>query len=1292
MKNSKKILFVLASMVLTSGLIGCKTKNNPTSSLSSSSDSSVSSEQTSNSLSSSELTSSESSTSASTTTSGSSIDVTSDTSSDTSTTSDSASDTSTTSDSSSDASTTSESSSQSSSSSSSSESITHTFSDWTITTEPTLTNGGVATRHWIDDPTHVETENIPNLADTSVWSVSESVKETNYEGGYTTYTSEYGSVTITSVKKYGNWEFKDDNLTFGGQTTLLKKSSVGLNDIEKTVTLPNRFVKIDVKTEDHEKYKLEQGSDYHFEEKDGVFTSNNSKQPGTTASMTFTPKVDGTISYSVFCSGETNYDYFYDSKNPNDKIGNEKGQTKEITWELKANEPFTFNYLKDEYGGDYGLDQAVISNIKFEVLDTAVPTKDDFVIIDYTDNGEILDPMVTLKDSKVELSDYKKDGYILDGWYDKTLTNKYTDETIFNDYTILHAKLAESYKVTLVLNNGEDNLEYHFKKGEKALLDEPFMKGHVFAGWYTTSTFEENSLFNPEISNQNDVVLYAKYDKAPDYVGEYTTKEVYNEYTLGVIRYNLVIDERGNITNFGTSQKSGKVTSFDKETGRIECEIDGVPSFMYYYDGSIIAPITPSTTSFGSEVLIGAKNGLSKSGQYSFKDANNKFTTKFIGFLSNEKTYCVGIINDKFYTDLQISNIDKEAIDLTTINSSSYTKLKSFIVKDNSGNVLLAKGKDYNTWVDLEAPYGTYSNNEFTISFNGMGNYSDSNGKNGQYTLLDSENNIVGVTIGYGENVSEYFEYTLNGDSFTYEKPMVTITFNTGEGHEIIEPLEVNKNVPIALENAKDETDYIFEGWYIDPACRVKITDKYTPKSNVTIYAKYVEAVKLYVYENIDSTSEPYEKKYKMDDVVTVDEPSKAGYTFAGWYTTPTFEPGSEWENGSPITKNTSIYAKYDIAETYVGDYAGVYIRGTDATGGTSTISGNESLTINSDLTGSFTGLDAAFEFDANDRTRLVITKYRTASYTYTYNSWWNANDRLLVAITSTTKSSVYLFSGNGETDISTSVKASYWDSGETRIISYTDSKNQNHIIFIYNDNVYFNVRVLDASNNEVSDVTTVYSLTSTTIVTEDLKFMFVSSDTGLVLDKTEKNINLNGSYGMQNVYPGVSGMNSLSSEIVVTNGNRITVPELDYDDVKDKEFAIVGDTNEISIGSTYSGYYGAFNENIIVICKKDFYVTSLYDSYIGCKLNNGEDVSKLSTKVHVSGEYSNLNFYAVSFYYDGILRDSVFCDGTNVYAGVEFVFEGDTKEIDESGVYKVYYNSKCIYEVNNGQMTAVNE
>lgn len=1257
MKNSKKILFVLASMVLTSGLIGCKTKNNPTSSLSSSSDSSVSSEQTSNSLS-SEVISSE--TTSETTSVGTS--------------------------------TTSEPSSESSSSSSSSESITHTFSDWAITTEPTLTTGGVATRHWIDDPTHIETENIPNLADTSVWSVSESVKETNYEDGFTTYTSEYGSVTITSVKKYGNWEFKDTNLTFGGQTTLVKKSSVGLDDIEKTVTLPNHIVKVDVTTGDFEKYKLEQGNGYHFEEKNGTFTSNNSKQTDTTASMTFTPKVDGTISYSVFCSCETTYDYFYDSKNPNDKIGNEEGQTKEITWQLKANETFTFNYLKDEYGGDRGQDQAIISNIKFEYLDASIPTKDDFVIIDYTNNGEILDPMVAVKDSKVKLSDYKKDGFILDGWYDKTLTKKYTDETIFNEYTVLHAKLAESYKVTLVLNNGEDNLEYHLKKGEEAILDEPFMKGHVFAGWYTTSTFEEDSLFNPEISNQNDVVLYAKYDKAPDYVGEYTTKEVYNEYTLGVIRYNLVIDERGNITNFGTSQKSGKVTSFDKETGRIECEIDGVPSFMYYYDGSIIAPITPSTTSFGSEVLIGAKNGLSKSGQYSFKDSNNKFTTKFIGFVSNEKTYCIGIMNDKFYTDLQISNIEKETIDLTTINPSSYTQLKSFIVKDSSGNILLAKGKDYNTWVDLEAPYGTYSNNEFTITFNGMGNYSDSNGKNGRYTLLDSENNIVGVTIGYGVNVSEYFEYTLSGDSFTYEKPMVTITFNTGEGHEIIEPLEVNKNVPIALENAKDETDYIFEGWYIDPACRVKITDKYTPKSNVTIYAKYVEAVKLYVYENIDSTSEPYEKKYKMNDVVTVDEPSKAGYTFAGWYTTPTFEPGSEWENGSPITKNTSIYAKYDIAETYVGDYVGVYIRGTTTTGGTSTISGNESLTINSDLTGSFTNRDATFEFDANDRTRLVITKYLTASYSNSFNGWWNENDRILVAISSTTKSSVYLFSGNGETDISTNVKASYWDSGETRIISYTDSKNQNHIIFIYDGNVYFNVRVLDASNNEVSDVTTVYSLASTTIVTENLKFKFISSDTGLVLEKTEKNINLNGSYGMQNVYPGVSGMSSLSSEIVVTNGNRITVPELDYGDVKDKEFAIVGDTNEISIGSTYSGYYGAFNENIIVICKKDFYGTSLYDSYIGCKLNNGEDVSKLSTKVHISGEYSNLNFYAVSFYYDGVLRDSVFCDGTNVYVGVEFVFEGDTKEIGESGVYKVYYNSKSIYEVNNGQMTAINE
>ena len=111
----------------------------------------------------------------------------------------------------------------------------------------------------------------------------------------------------------------------------------------------------------------------------------------------------------------------------------------------------------------------------------------------------------------------------------------------------------------------------------------------------------------------------------------------------------------------------------------------------------------------------------------------------------------------------------------------------------------------------------------------------------------------------------------------------------------------------------------------------------------------------------------------------------------------------------------------------------------------------------------------------------------------------------------------------------------------------------------------------------------------------------------------------------------------------------------------------------------------------LLLCCQKDSFGKSFYDSYIGCKLNDGEDVSKLSTKVHVSGEYSNLNFYAVSFYYDGVLRDSVFCDGTNVYVGVEFVFEGSTTEIGSSGTYKVYYNSNCIYEVNNGQMTAVN-
>ena len=160
MKNSKKVLLVLASIVLAGVLSGCNGNNS-------------SSDTPSSNSTSSQVTSSESSSSASsnpTTSAPSSVPTTS-------------------------------------APTSSEAPHTHSYGAWTITTAPTTTATGVATRTCVDSD-DTETATVPVLTDTSVWSVKSTTPATCENAGSVTYTSTYGDVTVTLDPinhNYGAW-------------------------------------------------------------------------------------------------------------------------------------------------------------------------------------------------------------------------------------------------------------------------------------------------------------------------------------------------------------------------------------------------------------------------------------------------------------------------------------------------------------------------------------------------------------------------------------------------------------------------------------------------------------------------------------------------------------------------------------------------------------------------------------------------------------------------------------------------------------------------------------------------------------------------------------------------------------------------------------------------------------------------------------------------------------------------------------------------------------------------------
>ena len=89
----------------------------------------------------------------------------------------------------------------------------HDWNSWTLVSNPTLTETGVAKRTCKRNSNHVETkDDVPNLSDTNVWTAGEKHEPTEEGDGSQVFTStEYGTVTVTypalnHEHEWGNWE------------------------------------------------------------------------------------------------------------------------------------------------------------------------------------------------------------------------------------------------------------------------------------------------------------------------------------------------------------------------------------------------------------------------------------------------------------------------------------------------------------------------------------------------------------------------------------------------------------------------------------------------------------------------------------------------------------------------------------------------------------------------------------------------------------------------------------------------------------------------------------------------------------------------------------------------------------------------------------------------------------------------------------------------------------------------------------------------------------------------------
>ncbi|MBU3180995.1 SpoIID/LytB domain-containing protein [Clostridium psychrophilum] len=212
---------------------------------------------------------------------------------------------------------------------------------------------------------------------------------------------------------------------------------------------------------------------------------------------------------------------------------------------------------------------------------------------------------------------------------------------------------------------------------------------------------------------------------------------------------------------------------------------------------------------------------------------------------------------------------------------------------------------------------------DYAVSF-------DSQGGNAVSSKIVSYNSVIATPVapaktGYtfggwykeskGANAWNFTNNSVTSNTILYAKwtaNKYTVSFNS-QGGKAVSSKIVSYNSVIATPVAPTKTGYTFAGWYKQVGCSTAwnfATDKVA--ANTTLYAKWTMN-KCTVTFNSQGGKAVSSKIVNYNGLITTPvAPTKAGYTFAGWYK----QTGclSVWNfKADKVTTNTILYAKWNV-------------------------------------------------------------------------------------------------------------------------------------------------------------------------------------------------------------------------------------------------------------------------------------------------------------------------------------------------------------------------------------------
>lgn len=484
--------------------------------------------------------------------------------------------------------------------------------------------------------------------------------------------------------------------------------------------------------------------------------------------------------------------------------------------------------------------------------------------VEYTNN---LEEYVPVKEG-FDFVCWTIDGQDID-WdsFEKTLSIFY-QKSIATEISLSARWKRHEYTINLNVNGGEElePLKVEYKKSVSA-LPVPTKPDYTFLGWYSDEALTTE--FDVTTSVEKDFTIYAKWIESQFKITYDTDGGTSVDPTI--IDYNTAL------TSLPVVEKTGYI-------------------FKGWYSDKEMTKEYDLSTLIDKNITIYAKWEIIKLTvkymQSSFPDATVDYGTGIANLpvATKEDHEFKG-----WYYDQALENQYK-AGDPITENLTLYPKFSklTYTVKFETNGGAELEDAD----IIRDTKLGNITTTRIGYRFKGW--FKDS-----------------GLTVPFGfsdivsENMTLYagweaIEYTI---TLNYCSPNSELTINNMLDEPII--AKYGNTLTIATPSI---SGYKFEGWYTSTSYTTKWTDEDTVNKSMTLYAKWSVITYTIQFETFVGIAVKDVVVKAGEKATRPANPTRSGYVFRGWFTDSSCTDGNQWDWNTVVTKDMTLYAKWQAS------------------------------------------------------------------------------------------------------------------------------------------------------------------------------------------------------------------------------------------------------------------------------------------------------------------------------------------------------------------------------------------